>query len=131
MMTIKICILITLDNKNDNCSVTNSNTNSVDNDAFFMKILLQKYLHYKRKQLIIEKICENDINKLFKFRKYIYSIICYKNQRNHYIILKKFRKKMISEEHIFKAHNSLYLFEQFFDVNEYQKIDIIELYKNL
>ena len=120
-----------LNNNNENFSVNYSNNNSIDNDAFFMKILLNKYFSYKRQQLLFEKIYEIDISKLFKFRRYIYTLFCYTKKRSYYIILKKFRKKVISEEHLFKAHNSLYIFEQFFDLHEHQKIDIIELYKNL
>ena len=103
----------------------------VDSDILFFKILLQKYFDYKKKQFIYEPVTIDQVDTYFKFSKYLASILCYKKPRHYYRTLTKFRKKLLSEEHFFRTHNFLYLFEKCFDIQESQKIDIIELYKNL
>ena len=104
---------------------------SIDTDIIFFKILLQKYFDYKKRTFIYEPVTIDQINIFFKFRKFLTSFFCYKKPRQYYITLTKFRKKLLSEEHFFRTHNFLYLFEKCFDIQESQKIDIIELYKNL
>ena len=105
--------------------------NNTDKDVILFKILLQKYFSYKKKSFIYEKTNLNEINKHFSFSKYIYSSFCFKKAKKYHVILDKFRKKLLSEEHFFRTHNYLYLFEKCFDIQESQKIDIVELYKNL
>ena len=73
----------------------------------------------------------DNINDFFTFGNYLASLLFYKKPRNYYSILEQFRKKLLSEEHFFRTHNFLYLFEKSFDLQESKKIDIIELYKNL
>ena len=48
-----------------------------------------------------------------------------------FYIINKFRRKLISEEHIFKSHIFLYYFEKYFDLKKSEKIDIAELYSYL
>jgi hypothetical protein len=105
--------------------------NNVDKDIIIMKILMYKYFHYIKRNLVYEKTNLEDINKCFSFLKYINSSFCYKRERKFYYILNNFRQKLLSEEHFFKTQNSIYLFEKYLDIQESQKIDIIELYKNL
>lgn len=71
------------------------------------------------------------INHFFTIGNYITSLFCYKEPRNYYKTMENFRKKLLSEEHFFRTHNYLYLFEKYFDLQESKKKDIIELYKNL
>ena len=111
--------------------LTSINKNKNDNDIILFKILLQKYFSYKRQRFIYENTTLDEINKFFKFTKYIYSPFCFKKANKYHVILDKFRKKLLSEEHFFRTHNYLYLFEKCFDIQESRKIDIIELYKNL
>ena len=105
--------------------------NIIDNEIVYFKLLLQKYFKYKKKTFIYEKMTVDQINIFFSFRKYLLSLLCYKKPKNYYLTLIRFRKKLLSEEHFFRTHNYLYLFEKCFDIQESEKIDIIELYKNL
>ena len=105
--------------------------NNIDNDIVYFKLLLEKYFDYKKKTFIYEKMNVEQIDKFFNFGKYFAYLFCYKKPRNYYLTLLTFRKKLLSEEHFFRTHNYLYLFEKCFDFQESQKIDIIELYKNL
>ena len=71
------------------------------------------------------------VDSFFTFGQFFTSLFCYKKPRHYYLTLTMFRKKLLSEEHFFRTHNYLYLFEKCFDLQESKKIDIIELYKNL
>jgi hypothetical protein len=102
-----------------------------DKDIFKFKALLKKFFNYKKKKFLYEKMAADNINNLFTLGNYLASLLFYKKPRNYYLILEKFRKKLLSEEHFFRTHNFLYLFEKSFDLQETKKIDIIELYKNL
>ena len=108
-----------------------NNNNLLDNDILDFKILLRKYFNYKKKNFQYEKMTIDKINHFFKISNYIASLFCYKEPRNYFIALDNFRIKLLSEEHFFRTHNYLYLFEKYFDLQESKKIDIIELYKNL
>ena len=108
-----------------------SNYNLLDNDILNFKILLRKYFNYKKRSFLYERMTVDKINHFFTIGNYIASLFCYKEPRNYYKTMENFRKKLLSEEHFFRTHNYLYLFEKYFDLQESKKIDIIELYKNL
>ena len=115
-----------------NLNVSNNNIiDKVDKEIIYFKILLQKYFHFKRKSFAYESMTVEQIDKYFRFGKYLGTFFCYKKPKNYYLTLGKFRKKLLSEEHFFRTHNYLYLFEKCFDIQESKKIDIVELYKNL
>jgi hypothetical protein len=109
----------------------NERSNATDDDVFYLKILFQKYFQHKKKSFIYEITTLQEVNKFFSFKKYIYSPFCDKRAKRYHYIMDKFRAKLLSEEHFFRTHNYLYLFEKCFDLEESKKIDIIELYKNL
>ena len=102
-----------------------------DEDIIYLKILFQKYFQHKKRTFIYEKTTIEEVNKFFSFKKYIYSPFCNKRAKRYHYVMDKFRVKLLSEEHFFRTHNYLYLFEKCFDLQESKKIDIIELYKNL
>jgi hypothetical protein len=104
---------------------------NADKDIIIFRILMQKYFHYIKRNFVYEKTNIEDINKFSSFLKYINSSFCYKREKKFYYVLNNFRQKLLSEEHFFKTQNSIYLFEKYLDIQESQKIDIIELYKNL
>jgi hypothetical protein len=106
-------------------------SNSNDEDIIYLKILFQKYFQYKKKSFIYERTTIEEVNKFFSLKKYIYSPFCDKRAKRYHYVMEKFRVKLLSEEHFFRTHNYLYLFEKCFDLQESKKIDIIELYKNL
>ena len=109
----------------------NERSNATDDDVFYLKILFQKYFQHKKKSFIYEITTLQEVNKFFSFKKYIYSPFCDKRAKRYHYVMDKFRAKLLSEEHFFRTHNYLYLFEKCFDLQESKKIDIIELYKNL
>ena len=45
--------------------------------------------------------------------------------------LDNFRKKLLSEEHLYKVHINLYLLEKIFQIDETYKFNFNELYNNL
>ena len=48
-----------------------------------------------------------------------------------FLILSKFREKLLGEVHMFRTNIFLYHLEKYFNIKETQKIDIFELYENL
>ena len=66
----------------------------------------------------------------FSFYTFIFSFCCSKTKKNGIYIFDHFRKKLLSEEHLYRAHIYLYLFEKYFEI-EQEKADIVELYKYL
>jgi hypothetical protein len=117
--------------KNGNLRKSLSQNELLDKDIINFKLLLEKYFNYKKRTFIYEKVNIEQIDTFFTFGKYFASLLFYRRPRNYYLALIRFRKKLLSEEHFFRTHNYLYLFEKCFDIQESQKIDIIELYKNL
>ena len=109
----------------------NERSNVTDDDIIYINILFQKYFQHKKKSFIYEITTLQEVNKFFSFKKYIYSPFCEKRAKRYHYVMDKFRAKLLSEEHFFRTHNYLYLFEKCFDLEESKKIDIIELYKNL
>ena len=109
----------------------NNNNKDKDKDILYFQLLLQKFFIYKKKNFIYEQMKVQQVDMFFHFGKYLASLFCYRKPRKYYLVLSKFRKKLLSEEHFFRTHNYLYLFEKCFDIQESEKIDIIELYKNL
>ena len=112
-------------------NVINNREIILDKEIIWFKVLLQKYFNYKKNKFIYEKMRVEQIDIFFQFGQFLGSLFCYKRPRNYYLTLTSFRKKLLSEEHFFRTHNYLYLFEKCFDLQESKKIDIIELYKNL
>lgn len=108
-----------------------SNNNMMDKEIYYFRYLLHKYFHHKKKNFVYEKMKLEILDKQFVFIKYLASLLCNKAPRNYFLTFKIFREKLISEEHVLRAYNCLYLFEKCFDIQDPQKIDIIELYRNL
>ena len=108
-----------------------SNNNMMDKEIYHFRNILQKYFLHKKNSFIYEKMKLEQIDKHYYFARYFASLFCYRIPKNYYTTFRIFREKLISEEHIFRAYNCLYLFEKCFEIQDPQKIDIIELYKNL
>ena len=108
-----------------------SNNNMMNKEAFYFRNLLQKYFLHKKNSFIYEKMKLEQIDKHYYFARYFASLFCYRIPKNYYTTFRIFREKLLSEEHIFRAYNCLYLFEKCFEIQDPQKIDIIELYRNL
>ena len=83
----------------------------------------------KKKLLIPERNIKFIENK-FSFFNYFLSLCNNKKKINGVYILDVFRKKLLSEEHLYRAHINLYSLEKYFGM-EKENFDILELYKNL
>jgi hypothetical protein len=64
------------------------------------------------------------------FKAYII-FMCSRNKRRDILIVQQFRKKLLSEEHLFKSHLFLYLIIQKIKIDKDDKSDIKELYSEL
>ena len=63
---------------------------------------------------------------------YISSVLCcFKHKKNVVYILEKFRKKLLSEEHLFRTNLFLCLAEKKVELNNIGNVDLIQLYQNL
>ena len=58
-------------------------------------------------------------------------MICNKGIKNNMLILINFRKKLLSEEHLFKSHLTSILFEKHNKINPGQKISFVNFYNEL
>ena len=107
------------------------NHDIVDKEILNFKVLLKRYIDYKKKFFVYEKMTVDKINHFFNMSNFLISCLCYKKPKRYFNTLQNFRKKLLSEEHFFKTQNNLYLIEKCFDLRESKIIDIVELYKNL
>ena len=93
---------------------------------------LSKFILEKRKSIKKPEISSNDLKQFTSLYYFIISIICPKAKKAEFFyIINKFRKKLISEEHLFNNQIFLYYLEKYFDINESEKIDFMELYNYL
>ena len=102
--------------------------NNIRYNAF--KIQLKYYMNENMKK--VKQISKKMIfiEKKFSFFDFFSTLCSDKNKQNGVYVLEHFRKKLISEEHLYRSHLNLYLFEKYFDM-EQEKADILELFKNL
>ena len=119
-------------NNNDNNFNTVIYNNPNTETASYLKNIIQGKI----------KLIMNDNNKDYnlinflerktKFTEFFkFIIICFKRNDNKLDFLHKFRKKLLSEEHIYKVHINLYLLEKIFQIDEAYKFNANELYNNL
>ena len=93
---------------------------------------LNKFISEKKQNIKLESIPTKYLEKYISPCYFLISLFTKKSRIGKiFYIIKKFRKKLLSEEHIFRTHIFLYYFKQFFDVMESEKIDITELYNYL
>ena len=103
-----------------------------NNNAYFQfSHQLKEFLHHKRKSFKIEPLNEKILNKYLTFFNYIMSFTGNEFRKRGFLVLNKFREKLLGEEHLFRTNIFLYHLEKYFNIKETQKIDIFELYENL
>ena len=74
----------------------------------------------------------NQLDKKLKYFDYIkFFFLCNKRKENIINLIYKFRKKLLSEEHLYKTYIDLYLLEKIFQIDDQYKFDPNELYDNL
>jgi hypothetical protein len=123
----------------------NNNSNS-----FAENVKICNYLKSKRKSFRVEnknsskKISKKDFkktildlskeryyNEKLNFKGYLRFRCSYRNKRRDIIVIQKFRKKLLSEEHFFKSHLFIYLLIQKIKIDKEDKSDIKDLYSEL
>jgi len=74
----------------------------------------------------------NQFDKKFKYFEYIkFFFLCGRRKENIINLIYNFRKKLLSEEHLYKTYIDLYLLEKIFQIDNQCKFDPNELYNNL
>ena len=103
-----------------------------NNNAYYQfSYQLKEFLNHKRKSFKIEPLNEKILNKYLTFFNYIMSFTGNEFRKRGFLVLNKFREKLLGEEHLFRTNIFLYHLEKYFNIKETQKIDIFELYENL
>ena len=120
---------------NNNNNTTNLNTviyNHNTEAVSYLKTIIQS----KIKLLIPEG--KQDISLLNQFEKKIkhlefikFLFLCNKRKESSIDLIYNFRKRLLSEEHLYKTHINLYLLEKIFQIDEQYKFEPNELYNNL
>ena len=83
------------------------------------------------KQTILDLSKERYYNEKLNFKEYLRFRCSYRNKRRDIIVIQKFRKKLLSEEHFFKSHLFIYLLIQKIKIDKEDKSDIKDLYSEL
>ncbi len=138
----------------DNRDKKNNNNNMIDN-SFAENVKICHYLKNKRNTIkekekekekinsqkksknnglnktILDLSQEKYISERLTFRDYLNFRCSIKNKRTDIIIIQKFRRKLLSEEHFFKSHLFIYLLIQKIKIDKSDRSDIKELYSEL
>ena len=125
------------DQKVKNEIKTEFNESNIDNNPETKNYIhfsqnLNKFLNEKRQAIKIPDLSRRYLRQYTSFYHYLISITCPKEKRGKvFYVINKFRKKLISEEHLFNTQIFLYYLEKYFDINDSEKIDFMELYNYL
>ena len=113
---------------NLNTVIYNGNTEA----ATYLKTIIQSKIKLVRQEKTqnynLVHFLEEKMS-YFEFLKFF--ITCKKRDDNNINLIMQFRKKLLSEEHLFRVHINLYLLEKLFQVDDQYKFDVKELYNNL
>ena len=103
--------------------------NETANKQFSTQI--KNYFKYKDKILNEEPLNPNITSHYITFCNYLMSFFRHQHKKRIFFVLNNFRKKILSEEHIFRANTILFLLEKYFDIKEFKKVDILDIYESL
>ena len=92
---------------------------------------MQEFFRYKNRFLKEESLNVNITSHFISFCNYLMSFFKYQYKKRIFFVLNNFRKKILAEEHIFRANIILFHLIKYFDVKEMKKIDILDFYENL
>ena len=93
---------------------------------------IKEYINNKNNTFKAEPLNSKATSHFISFFNYLMSsIFKHPNKKRIFNILNHFRSKILGEEHFFKTNTILYHLEQYFDVKETKKIDVMDLYENL
>ena len=100
--------------KNDDLKIKKNNYLQISNVSTFRKIKIKT------------------VNLNFKFSFISYLFFCKNtNQKLSLNLVDNFRKKLLSEEHLYRNHLDLFYLERYMNFQKKEKIDINEVYKRL
>jgi hypothetical protein len=122
-------------NNNENNNTTNLNTviyNHNTEAVSYLKTIIQS----KIKLIVPEGKQDfsllNQFEKKIKYFEFIkFFFLCNKRKETSIDLIYNFRKRLLSEEHLYKMHINLYLLEKIFQIEDQYKFDLNELYNNL
>jgi hypothetical protein len=113
------------------CPCLGNNINGNIDVSAILKSLVKNKLKLEfpegKEQFMINYIGKKFDN--FDIIKYLF--ICNGKSENKIYLINSFRNKLLSEEHLYKSHISLYLLQKIFQIEETYKFDFKELYDNL
>ena len=120
---------------NKNYSYMSNNINDINkiNEKLTIQFSSQinDYFRYKNKNLKTEPLNSSVTSQFISFYNFIMSFFNHQYKKRIFFVLKIFRKKVLSEEHIFRSNIILYHLEKYFDIKETKKIDVLDLYENM
>ena len=122
---------ISNDKKDDLISGYFHDSDKINSAYYQFSYQLKEFLNQKRKSFKIEPLNERILKKFLSFYNYILSFIGSHYSQRGFLVLNKFREKLLGEEHLFRTNIFLYHLEKYFNIKETEKIDIFELYENL
>ena len=122
--------ILGLNQKND-LSISNQNSKIFNLKNDDVRIKTNNFFHISNVSTF-RNVKNNDVNNDFKLTFFSYILRC-KNISQMIVlnIIENFRKKLLSEEHLYRNHIDLYFLEKYFNLEKKEKIDINEIYKRL
>ena len=113
------------------CHYLKYRTNTIKGKKKEKKDKSKKDSNIKLKNTILNLSKEKYISEKLTFKDYLTFRCSLKQKRKDIMIIQKFRRKLLSEEHFFKSHLFLFLLIQKIKINKKDKSDIKELYSEL
>ena len=123
-------------NKEINNNTNNLNTviqiQNTEAVSSYLKTIIQSKIKLINPEGKQDHTLLNQIDKKQKYFEYIkFFFLCNRRKENIINLIYNFRKKLLSEEHLYKTYIDLYLLEKIFQIDNQYKFDLNELYNNL
>jgi hypothetical protein len=116
-------------NKNRRNTLKKQNEELLENSTFALE--LKDFINRKKKLIKIEPLNPDITSHFINFFYFILFLFKFRRKSDIFYILDSYRQKLLGEEHIFRSNIILYHLERYFNIQEIQKVDIMELYEKL